>query len=46
MCPRWKPDCQESAKHANAAMEMKELLHPSSVRRLEEIIKTAEENMA
>ncbi|CAB3978152.1 E3 ubiquitin- ligase DZIP3 [Paramuricea clavata] len=46
MCRRWKPDCQEAAKYAYAAMEMKGSLHPNSVKTLEEIIKTAEGNMA
>ncbi|CAB4002996.1 E3 ubiquitin- ligase DZIP3 [Paramuricea clavata] len=46
MCRRWKPDCQEAAKHAYAAMEMKGSLHPNNVKTLEKIIKTAEGSMA
>jgi hypothetical protein len=37
----WKPDCQESAKYANAAIEMGESLGSRSVKTMKDIIKTA-----
>ena len=41
----WKPDCQESAKYANAAIEMGESLDSRSVKTMKDIIKTAEKHM-
>jgi tetratricopeptide (TPR) repeat protein len=40
----WKSNCEEATEYAEKAMEMRELLDSRSVKDLEKIIKTAEEN--
>ena len=42
----WKPDCQEAAKYAKVAMEMRDFLKEGEIECLEDIIIRAQENMA
>ena len=42
---KWKPDCQEAAKYAKVAIEMRGLLKEWEIKCLEDIIIGAQENM-